>query len=545
MAYTFKNGDRPLEGYTIQRGVGRGGFGEVYYALSDGGKEVALKHLRDNHAVELRGVAQCLNLKSPHLVSIFDVKQNVEGEHFLVMEYVSGPSLRELLIESPKGLGVQKALYFLREIGQGLAYLHDRGIVHRDLKPGNILCDEGRVKIGDYGLSKFITVSRHSAQTSSVGTVHYMAPEVGSGSYSRGVDIYALGVILYEMLLGKVPFDGSSMGEVVIKHLTAQPEVDELPAPFPRVIRKALAKDPKDRYATVQEMMAEVFNEPDFERSLAGFEPMSLTRAAGRFAAAAGVAVPTGGSSGGRGLGVESLLTPFAPTLAAEAPESGEPDEAARASLARRRSWAVKLLALGALLLAFAPVSVVVEAIDGRIGGTDVAILVVCGALALQAFAVGAWLYRRPSPKGERLALPLQHSFVTTRRGNLDELMTRYLSLLGYKVGEREPMIWRFKRGSKSGEWTDDIRKCKTRLTIAGFEADGGLRLNCSLEMDGSWGCWVTQREMRVLAGELRGLEGVLGEAPESKVESRPLSPELDAVIERGVERWVASVIKD
>jgi serine/threonine protein kinase len=282
MAYTFKHGDRPLDDYTIQRAVGGGGFGEVYYAISDGGREVALKYLRDNPQVELRGVSHCMNLKSPHLVTIFDVRKSGEGDYFIIMEYISGPSLRDLLIAEPGGLGPQKAAFFAREIAKGLAYLHDRGIVHRDLKPGNIFYDDGYVKIGDYGLSKFISVSRHSAQTASVGTVHYMAPEIGSGNYSRGVDIYALGVILYEMLLGKVPFEGSSMGEVLMKHLTSQPEVDHLPEPFAKVIRKALEKEPKDRYQTVDEMVENLLQVETVRQSLAGFSPQSLDGAVAR-----------------------------------------------------------------------------------------------------------------------------------------------------------------------------------------------------------------------------------------------------------------------
>jgi hypothetical protein len=291
MAFCLRQGDRPLTGYTIERGVGRGGFGEVYYATSDGGKEVALKFLRDNPQVELRGVAHCLNLKSPHLVALHDVKQNPDGDYFVVMEYVSGPSLRDLMNAEPNGLGPQKAAYFLRELGKGLAYLHDRGIVHRDLKPGNIFYEDGYVKIGDYGLSKFMAASQHSGQTVSVGTVHYMAPEVGSGNYDRTIDIYALGVILYEMLLGHVPFTGATMGEVLMKHLTAQPEVDNLPEPFPRVIRKALEKDPKDRYQTVQEMIAEVFAIEDLDRSVAAFEPASISQAAAQAARHAAVAM--------------------------------------------------------------------------------------------------------------------------------------------------------------------------------------------------------------------------------------------------------------
>ncbi|MCH9021886.1 MAG: serine/threonine protein kinase, partial [Planctomycetes bacterium] len=163
-------------------------------------------------------------------------------------------------------------------------YLHDRGIVHRDLKPGNIFYDEGYVKICDYGLSKFISVSRHSAQTTSIGTVHYMAPEIGSGNYSSTIDIYALGVVLYEMLMGKVPYEGSSMGEILMKHLTEQPEVDQLPAPFGRVIKKALAKDPKDRYQNVNEMVEDLFDVDDVRQSVMGFEPASLTMVAAQAA---------------------------------------------------------------------------------------------------------------------------------------------------------------------------------------------------------------------------------------------------------------------
>jgi hypothetical protein len=309
MAFQFNQGDRPLPGYTIQRGVGRGGFGEVYYATSDGGKEVALKYLRENPQVELRGVNHCLNLKSPHLVALHDVKQNADGDFFVVMEYVSGPSLRDLLTNDPDGVGTQKAAYFLREIGKGLAYLHDRGIVHRDLKPGNIFYEDGYVKIGDYGLAKIMAASQHSGQTVSVGTVHYMAPEVGSGNYDRTIDIYALGVILYEMLLGKVPFSGATMGEVLMKHLTAQPEVDALPSPFPRVIRKALEKDPKDRYQTVNEMISDVFAAEDLDKSVAAFEPESLSMIADRAARdlrVTAAAVTLGAGGGGAAIGTGS-----------------------------------------------------------------------------------------------------------------------------------------------------------------------------------------------------------------------------------------------
>ena len=143
-----------------------------------------------------------------------------------------------------------------------MAYLHERGIVHRDLKPGNIFCDEGVVKVGDYGLSKFISRSRRSGHTESIGTVHYMAPEVANGRYGKEIDVYALGVILYEMLTGRVPFEGESVGEVLMKHLTARPDVSMLAEPYRGVVARALEKDPALRFRSAAEMMAALPREP-------------------------------------------------------------------------------------------------------------------------------------------------------------------------------------------------------------------------------------------------------------------------------------------
>ena len=213
--FAYPGGSKPLDGYTIKRGIGHGGFGEVYYATSDAGKEVALKLIRRSLDVELRGIKQCLNLKHPNLLSIYDMRQDERGDHWVVMEYVSGDGLDETIAAHPNGLPVEEALAWFHGIAAGVAYLHDHGIVHRDLKPGNIFSDEGRVKIGDYGLSKFISCSRRSGHTESVGTVHYMAPEVANGRYGKEIDIYALGIILYEMLTGRVPFEGESVGEVL------------------------------------------------------------------------------------------------------------------------------------------------------------------------------------------------------------------------------------------------------------------------------------------------------------------------------------------
>jgi serine/threonine protein kinase len=245
--YAFGSGARPLEGYTIKRAIGRGGFGEVYYATSDAGKEVALKLITRNLDVERRGVQQCMNLKSPHLITVFDLKTNEAGDTFVVMEYVAGPSLATILQSYPKGLPPQALRMWLKGLVDGVSYLHDHGIVHRDLKPANLFLEEGVVKIGDYGLSKSMTGTQEPGHSQSVGTCHYMAPEISSGKYHKAIDTYAIGIILYEMITGRVPFDGESVGEVLMKHLTAQPDLSPLPEPYKSIVRRALAKDPNHR----------------------------------------------------------------------------------------------------------------------------------------------------------------------------------------------------------------------------------------------------------------------------------------------------------
>lgn len=255
MKFQYGNGDKPLDGYVIKRGVGSGGFGEVYFAESDSGKEVALKRIQKNLEVEVRGVRHCLNLRHPNLVGIYDIRFDRDEQGWIVMEFIGGESLRDRIDRYSQHADTEDAITLFAQLAAGVAYLHDQGIVHRDLKPANVFIDNGLVKIGDYGLSKYISASRRGGQTESVGTFHYMAPEIGRGEYGKEIDIYSLGIILYEMLTGYVPFDGESSQEIILKHLTADPDVSMLPEPFASTIRRALAKNAALRFSDCREML--------------------------------------------------------------------------------------------------------------------------------------------------------------------------------------------------------------------------------------------------------------------------------------------------
>lgn len=253
MKFIYRSGQRPLDGYTIKRGVGQGGFGEVYFAVSDGGKEVALKLLRGQSDAELRGISHCLNLKHPNLVHLYDLREDDRGDRWVVMEYVFGESLAQVINRHPNGLPLDLVREWFVALARGVGYLHDQGVVHRDLKPANIFVEHGQLKVGDYGLSRRMSGSQGGEMTRGVGTPHYMAPEIKNGNYTRTIDIYACGVILFETLTGHPPFDGETPGEVLMKQQLDSPDLSKCPAAFVPVLEKALDKNPVRRFATMPE----------------------------------------------------------------------------------------------------------------------------------------------------------------------------------------------------------------------------------------------------------------------------------------------------
>ncbi len=271
MKFTYTTDAKPVDGYTIRRGIHRGGFGEVYYAVSDAGKEVALKLLTHDLDTELRGVRQCLNLKHPNLITTFDVRTDADGDHWVIMEYIQGASLEDVLHSFPHGLPENEIGDWMKGLLDGVEFLHQRGIVHRDLKPANVYRENGHVKIGDVGLSKQMGNGRRNQHTEAVGTVYYMAPEVARGQYGPEVDVYSLGVMLYEMVTGRLPFDGETTAEILMKHLSARPDLSLLPTKLRPIIAHALEKDPTKRTPSVAA----------FREELRGFQsPETLSEAA-------------------------------------------------------------------------------------------------------------------------------------------------------------------------------------------------------------------------------------------------------------------------
>jgi eukaryotic-like serine/threonine-protein kinase len=203
-------------------------------------------------------VQQCLNLKHPNLLHLYDLRTDTSANRWLVMEYVAGEPLSTIFTRHPDGVAPELAREWFQGLANAIHYLHEHGIVHRDLKPANIFLESGLIKVGDYGLCKYIGESQHAGMTREIGTVHYMAPEISSGNYGRHIDIYAAGVILYEMLTGRVPFDGESAGEILMKHMTSAPDLSRAPAEFRPILAQALDKNPAHRFRSIQDMARQV-----------------------------------------------------------------------------------------------------------------------------------------------------------------------------------------------------------------------------------------------------------------------------------------------
>jgi len=283
--------------YRVLEPLGRGGMARVYRAYhAHLDRYVAVKVLRgdllddddflDRFRREARAVAA---LRHPNIVQVFDY--DVEDRiSYMVLELLDGDSLKTRLHDyrmRGERMGLGEMVRILCQVLDGLSYAHAKGMVHRDVKPGNILLTkDGRAVLADFGIARIVGSASETVPGALLGTMSYIAPEQGlEGKSDARSDLYSLGVVLYEMLTGRTPFDADTPAAVLMKHaqdpLPLPREVDpSIPEPFERVVLKALAKDPDDRYADAEAMaraLAEAAEEAAVELPARVSPPLSFT----------------------------------------------------------------------------------------------------------------------------------------------------------------------------------------------------------------------------------------------------------------------------
>jgi beta-lactam-binding protein with PASTA domain/predicted Ser/Thr protein kinase len=262
--------------YRILRKLGSGGMANVYLAEDEElGRRVAIKILNDRHANDdqfverfRREAKNAAGLSHPNIVSIYD-RGEAEGTYYIAMEYLEGRSLKERIVaEGP--LPIASAIEIARQILRAVGFAHRRQIVHRDIKPHNVLLvqdgpgdGDERFKVTDFGISRTAT-SQMTEAGSIVGTAQYLSPEQARGApVDQRSDIYSVGIVLYELLTGQLPFTGETPLEIAMKHLSEIPRAPselrpELPTDVDMIVLRALAKDPADRFESAEEMEREL-----------------------------------------------------------------------------------------------------------------------------------------------------------------------------------------------------------------------------------------------------------------------------------------------
>ncbi|MFC0043508.1 Stk1 family PASTA domain-containing Ser/Thr kinase [Metabacillus iocasae] len=260
-------GKRLNDRYKILQVIGGGGMANVYLArdmILE--RDVAIKVLRLDFANDEsfikrfhREAQSATSIAHPNIVSIYDVGEE-EDIYYIVMEYVAGHTLKQYIQQQPP-LPIEKAINIMIQITSAIAHAHQYGIVHRDLKPQNILIDENDIaKVTDFGIAIALSSTTITHTNSVLGSVHYLSPEQARGGLAnKKSDIYSLGIVLFELLTGRVPFSGESAVSIALKHLQTETPSPKrwnpsIPQSIENVVLKATAKDPFYRYESVEEM---------------------------------------------------------------------------------------------------------------------------------------------------------------------------------------------------------------------------------------------------------------------------------------------------
>lgn len=263
----LSKGQKINDRYEIIKTIGEGGMANVYLAndtILD--RKVAIKVLRGDLSNDekfirrfQREALSVSNLSHPNIVEVYDVGEE-DGQYYIVMEYIEGKTLKQLL-KKRETLTLTEVIDIMLQLTDGLAHAHESYIIHRDIKPQNIMIlDNGLVKITDFGIATALNATQLTQTNSVMGSVHYLPPEQANGkSATVKSDIYSLGILMYELITGSVPFKGDNAVEIALKHMKEKiPSIRKqnptIPQTVENIVIKATAKNPRNRYDSVKEM---------------------------------------------------------------------------------------------------------------------------------------------------------------------------------------------------------------------------------------------------------------------------------------------------
>ena len=260
-------GQKISDRYQIIKSIGEGGMANVYLAYDTIlERNVAVKVLRGDLANDEKFVRRfqrealsVSNLSHPNIVEVYDVGEE-DGEYYIVMEYIEGKTLKQLL-KKRESLTLTEVIDIMTQLTDGIAHAHESYIIHRDIKPQNIMIqDDGRIKITDFGIAMALNATQLTQTNSVMGSVHYLPPEqaAGKGSTIKS-DIYSMGILMYELLTGTVPFKGDNAVEIALKHMkdkipSIRKQDPSIPQSVENILMKATAKNPRNRYDSAREM---------------------------------------------------------------------------------------------------------------------------------------------------------------------------------------------------------------------------------------------------------------------------------------------------
>ncbi len=272
-------GQKINDRYQIIKSIGEGGMANVYLAydtILD--RNVAVKVLRGDLATDEKFVRRfqrealsASSLSHPNIVEVYDVGED-NGSYYIVMEYIEGKHLKELIKKRGK-LTLSEVIDIMSQVCDGLATAHDSYIIHRDIKPQNIMIlDSGLVKITDFGIAMALNSTQLTQTNSVMGSVHYLPPEQASGKGSTmQSDIYSMGILMYELLTGSLPFRGENAVEIALKQLkepipSIKDKLPDVPNSIVNIVKRSTAKNPKNRYTDAREMLDDIKTAMDDSR---------------------------------------------------------------------------------------------------------------------------------------------------------------------------------------------------------------------------------------------------------------------------------------